>query len=523
MTDVLTEVAPPPPGPTRAERAWPWEALAIILAGFVLRALGFLSDRSLWLDEAYLALNIMERDFAGLLRPLRHGQTAPVGFLLLEEAATRLLGSGERALRLVPFVAGVASLPLFWQLARRCLRPREAVFALGLFAILYPLVYYSSEVKQYSLDVAVALAILLSALAVLREDRFRPGRYVALALVGALAVWLSHPAVFVLAGVGAVLLVSPGDASRRRWLAAAGLLWGVCFVANYFLFLRGIKAEGDLHLFWQNRFLRWPTSPGAIRQDLELLLQPFTRVLGFGESGLAALAFAVGLVSLYGRDRRLFWLLIAPFFPALLASLLRLYPFASRPILFTAPLFLVMIAAGVGHVLRLPGRGARLLGWVFVGLLLLKPAETAARTYARPPGREEMRQVLEYLAPRVRPGDVVWVNDRGQYAFRYYVHHRGGYGRIASLGPVIGQGTDGPHKARRIREEIALLAGKPRVWFVLAPVARSDDGANGRALALVLLDGAGRRLDEREAVGASAYLYDLSRPPVSAEGRAAPR
>nr|CAA9221785.1 hypothetical protein AVDCRST_MAG63-537 [uncultured Armatimonadetes bacterium] len=529
MADVLVEadspqLAVPGPAPRRVPDRWIWAALAIMLIGFALRLAGFLSNRSLWLDEAYLALNLMQRDFGELLQPLSYRQAAPVGFLLAADAATLLLGSGEQALRFVPLLAGLASLPLFWLLARRCLPAPEALGALGLFAGLPPLVYYASELKQYSLDVAVALAILLSGQSVLQGDRFRARRYVILALVGAAAVWFSHPAVFVLGGVGAALFLCAKDVRGRRALLIVGALWAACFLANYLLFLRGIRDQGELHSSWQGRFLRWPVSPGAIRQDLELLLQPFTVVLGFAEYGLAALAYAAGLAALFRRDRRLFWLLAAPFFPAFLASLLRLFPFASRPILYTAPLFLLPIAAGLGRLWRSPGFGGRFVSGVFLFLLLHGPAVATVKDFLRPKGREEMRGVLAYVSPRLRPGDTVWVNDRGRIAFRYYVRYRG-FGEFTALDPVFGRGIEGTgRKIDRVRQEMHSLAGRRRVWLIFSiPPEGTHDRIDARILALSALGGLGRQLDRREARGCFAYLYDLSGPSAPEPGRAAGR
>ena len=67
-------------GPTKFE----W---LIILFGTLLRLTQYLSNRSLWLDEANLALNIVNRSFLQLLKPLDNNQGAPIGFLMLERSA----------------------------------------------------------------------------------------------------------------------------------------------------------------------------------------------------------------------------------------------------------------------------------------------------------------------------------------------------------------------------------------------------------------------------------------------------
>ncbi|HAE59165.1 MAG TPA: hypothetical protein DCG54_06560, partial [Anaerolineae bacterium] len=98
-------------------------AALLIGMGLVLRLRQYLSGRSLWLDEAMLALNIVERDFWGLLKPLDYDQGAPLGFLLLEKLTISLLGNGELTLRLPSVIAGCLALVFFYLLLRHFLSP----------------------------------------------------------------------------------------------------------------------------------------------------------------------------------------------------------------------------------------------------------------------------------------------------------------------------------------------------------------------------------------------------------------
>src|SRR5437588_10929378 len=70
-------------------------AVAIVLAGCGIRAASLFVGRALWIDEAMLANNIVNRDFGGLMRPLAHDQAAPRGFLFVEKAMTLVLGKGD--------------------------------------------------------------------------------------------------------------------------------------------------------------------------------------------------------------------------------------------------------------------------------------------------------------------------------------------------------------------------------------------------------------------------------------------
>ena len=65
-------------------------ALAAILLGTVLRLRHWMSGRSLWLDEAYLALALAERGWSTLHLPLGYDQMAPLGFLALTNRGLRI-------------------------------------------------------------------------------------------------------------------------------------------------------------------------------------------------------------------------------------------------------------------------------------------------------------------------------------------------------------------------------------------------------------------------------------------------
>ena len=116
-----------------APPAWvPW---VIITVGLAIRLILYLKNRSIWLDESMIALNILDRSFVALLHPLDHYQYAPVGFLMTVKAATTLFGGSEYALRLVPLLFGSASLLLFHRVSGKLMKPAAANIALGLYAL----------------------------------------------------------------------------------------------------------------------------------------------------------------------------------------------------------------------------------------------------------------------------------------------------------------------------------------------------------------------------------------------------
>ena len=84
---------------------------AILLLGLGLRFYFYLMGRSLWDDETHLALNFMDHGFARLFKPLDYIQIAPILFILAEKAIASVFGYGELALRALPFICSVLSLP----------------------------------------------------------------------------------------------------------------------------------------------------------------------------------------------------------------------------------------------------------------------------------------------------------------------------------------------------------------------------------------------------------------------------
>src|SRR5438105_8851772 len=96
-------------GPEERRGNWPrwatWAGWSIGLLGTAVRVRGYLFNRAVWLDEAHLALNIVNRSMGGLFKPLDHEQGAPFGFLVVEKLAVICFGNNELALRLVPMLA----------------------------------------------------------------------------------------------------------------------------------------------------------------------------------------------------------------------------------------------------------------------------------------------------------------------------------------------------------------------------------------------------------------------------------
>lgn len=478
----------------------PWTLVAI---GIVLRLRQYLFDRSLWLDEAFLALDISHESFAQLGRLLRYGQAPPIGFAATEKCVVTFLGNSEYALRLVPLLAGAAAVFLFYLAAKATLRRTGATVALALFAISGPLVYYSSETKSYSVDVLVAVGLYVLALP-MEDMKWKRSRSVWLGIVGATTIWFSHPAVFILAGIG--LTLSIASVTRRQWatfrsLVFPFLLWIVSFGACYWLILRHEVHNTILLRYWQAAFAPFPPhSYSDIAWYANTLFDVFASPAGLAAAGLAVALFIIGCGSLLKRRKIVFFLLVTPVALTLAASAIHRYPFRGRLILFLVPTLLLFAAEGVDYLKD--KSSSRLASAAVMVVLFFTPTLSAVHHLVKPETREEIRPVLQYIRRRAMAGDLLYLYHPSSYAFRYYDERD----RIPGLTVIRGQSLTGNWD--RDAADISRLRGHRRVWILFSHV-RTEDGTNEESLLLHLLSEIGKQRASFHAPGAATYLYDL--------------
>ena len=176
---------------------------------------------------------------------------------------------------------------------------RAALVALVLFAFSDDLIYYASEFKPYSLDLAFGLAITLMTSAALgRTPSTRVVVWMAILL--AAAPWFSFVSAFVVAGCGMVLVLDALLAGRGRtallWLAM-GLGWLANFAIAYQASHALLVPETTMYRFWDFAFLPLgipPTRDGLLR-SAGLLLEVFVNPLNLLAPGGSPLGVVLPL------------------------------------------------------------------------------------------------------------------------------------------------------------------------------------------------------------------------------------
>jgi hypothetical protein len=422
---------------------------AIALAAAALRLRGM--ERPLWLDEAWVANSLLADSWRGMFFYDSWLQTSPPLFLLLARGAAGALGAANWALRLLPWLFGLAALACFAMFARRILRPAFAVLAAAVFAFSAPAIEHSRELKQFSAELLAATSLLW--LACEAAVRARPASLRLVLAATAAAPCLGYGSVFFLPGIFATqtgLLgprprrpaPPPAAGSSRRLAAriAAGAAMAAVGAAAGFLLLTHVRGNTSpvLHEFWfgdGDKFAgNQAASPAYFAGNLLSVLPGaavFLSSLGgvIAASVIAALILLSGLLAAWRDGRlaeavRLAALCAAPMALMLAASLLKLYPWTDRTCLAMLPCLAVWLAFSLEAMWR---AGA---AWTVAGglgaVLLAAPALTDAARQAVTPiqAREDMAAAVEFLASSAASADLIYVHTSAREAFRLYSRAR---------------------------------------------------------------------------------------------------
>jgi hypothetical protein len=402
-----------------------------LLLGLSLRAYHYLRQPPVWHDEAALIVNVIDKDYAELLGPLRFDANGPPLFLWLERAVYLTLGDSPLALRLIPFVASCTSLALVAYLARRILPQAAVPWAVLLFACSEQMLWHTCEAKPYAVDVFVA--VLLATVYCVLANRPLAIRILALTMLAPIALLISYPAALVYGG----LLATLGFAAwrQRSWSAWVLLVLLVVIVAACFGWVALVPGRAQqtpalvstwTHCFadWQHA---WTIPTWAFLSFLEVCrycCKPLGQTL--------AVLLVIGGSWLWRRGQRdVVLMLTVPILLALVAALAHRYPFGGvRVMAYAAPAVILQIAAGVQPT----------LGWLWtrfrpgvavVLLLLFMPVAVAGQRVIFPWQSADPAGAARYVEAHRLSSDRVIGND---WTHSYYFHHLGGQFATAENG-----------------------------------------------------------------------------------------
>jgi hypothetical protein len=421
-------------------------------------------DRSLWLDEAWVANSVLEPTISDTVYYRDWLQTSPPLFLLLMRFVVGILGVSNEAFRVIPALFGFFSVILMALSAARLLRPSFSLVAVSLFVFCPSVVYYSHEAKQYSTDVFVSLMLISLGLVYLSKPSktnlyFWLGSFLLLSFVSYQAV-LFIPGMCLATILAAVQRPrsSSNEKPRVGWLEplVVVIFGSIASSINYLFFILPNK-QPQLDAWFQLDSLRqahfWSVLLFELRRLPDLASLLFLREV-YWRSDLIALKSLLVLVMLVGVGG-LFWsgrtsagrvnstiaaFLAMPIVCLFFLNALAIYPIGiARVMLYLLPCIIILFVYGlqaisvrldsvVAKALNL-GRGghltnplALLSSLLLVLLFLPSNSENGLSSLIHHEPIEASEHAIRYLAERVEQSDVVYIHASMREQFKLYSH-----------------------------------------------------------------------------------------------------
>lgn len=420
--------------------------IALLALTLVLGLYGI--ERSLWLDEAWVANSVNAPTLGGMFYYPNWLQTSPPLFLLIARAAVKVFGLSTVVLRSVPVVLSLLAVWAMLAAARRAVSPPFAVLATAILAFHPTVVEYFRSFKQYGGEVAASSLVLWAAVTYLKQPQRRQF-YILLGVVIA-AMTLSYPTVFLLPGLIAAVAVG----HRARAITLAGIAGAVLAILYWFLVRPNYTPA--LRAYWMS--------------DPETLLAPGT---------IAAVVFCV-VAGLRAMSRPWNWIAIILLSPCVLlfaSEVMGWYPASPRTQLFVRPCFLLLLAMNLEDLVtftrwrRAPVDAAVILATAVVMFLGVRKQFHEGRFQPE----EDMSGAVRYLRKNVAPSDLVLVHPSLREGFLLYTAIQGWTAKPVIYGDTgwpccprgrpAGQDISTPEKIRRDLDARIPRDFQGRIWL----------------------------------------------------------
>ena len=396
--------------------------LLFIFLSFVLALVNFFHFRSLWLDEASLALNIVNKPIKELLKPLDYDQVAPIGFLMVEKGFSSIFGNTDWSLRIFPLLLFFPSVYLMYKLALIIFREKSfALFAAAFFSLSYYPLYYSTEVKQYMGDVFISLIITISTLMFSKTDGKK--YWVFYALIGIISVWFSNISVILLFSSGLYFLYQ-NRKKKQNYLGVIKVLgsWVISFFCYYILFVYNHPSQQYMVEYWSNANAFLPQNI----LSMEFILALYNKLIELIKLFHYRLFIIFILISILGfffllRKRiEILFIIIFPIILHLILSYLKLYPFHGRLIFYQYPfLILIFVSCFFLFYTLLRPKFQPLAIYLLVIPLLLNILNLFHNNNF-PFEKEEIKQSLSQLNTDLEDGDKIYIYHSSIRPFTFY-------------------------------------------------------------------------------------------------------
>jgi mannosyltransferase len=488
----------------RAPRLASAEVAAAVALTAVAAALRFarLGAQSFWYDEAVSAQLARASVWELATGAVRDHGNPPLHSVLLH-LWSAAFGTTDAALRALSAALGAATIPLFFVLARRLVRPDAALLATGLLAAAPFQIYLGQEARTFALTtfLAVAATLLLARAA---EARSRPARWIAYGVAAFALPYAHYVAGFLLVAHAVwVFAVHRRDLSVVRGAACAWTFSAALFATWIPAFLAQLGTPGNLARSEDSWHLHLLATPLVWATGTTLTWKGDTSALRLVLAGSAAGALLGAVAWALVRARRgaplliVSWAAVPPSI-TVACSLLVAPIYNVRYLAWTAPAYYLLASIGLVQARRT----VRLTALAVVGVAAVA---SLARYHSRPV-KHEWRRTVSAIEARAATTDVVLFDqDTEQMSWeRYATRDLPGLRLLPSADASSLRGSRA--RGGPIEDLTRDVASHPRAWLVLS-------GHEGRRDARVqwFTQRGWAQADDFQARGIEALLF--VRPP----------
>lgn len=309
--------------------------IGLFIFGVYCRTKIYLTNSPFWVDEVMLGHSFIDRDLFGMFSPLDANQKAPPIFLCITYFIIKIFGFDELNFRIIPYVSGILSLVGFFFLVTDYINSKLGrILGYFLFVVSVPLIYYSVEFKPYSSDVLVCILLFLAYKHISLKNA-GVSKIIFYSAVSIFLVLLSFPMFFVIPSMVLAKFIEEKNISKRAILILICVL-----LAGLYLYLYDVHTFDFMQKFWFFSGTKKNTFKYMIGGTLGYFMNNFKNNFSYY---LVALNFAGLIVLLKDKfDKAILFICLISL--PLFTSLLLIYPFRERLVLYLLPIFIILIS-----------------------------------------------------------------------------------------------------------------------------------------------------------------------------------
>jgi hypothetical protein len=389
----------------------------ILPLGVLLSVIQFFYNRSLWLDEAFIANNLINRSFLELLHPLDDNQVAPILYLFLQKLMIVVFNYNELSFKILPLIFYIFSALLFYKIIHHYFsNDLVKILVFSIFSTNYVLIYYSSEIKQYIFDVFVTLWLYNLSIKLLEHKNHK-----FICFAGIVSIFLSNVSVIVLFTCWLFLFynyfINKNNSFKK--LILIGFIWTVFFGIYYFAFIHNHPTKAYMLDYWLKAGAFMPYSPFDSLVYI-FLGQKIDMIFGGLLSNVYWIGFIFSIIAfifiLIKRKISLLILLFCPIITHLILSAFKLYPFSSQVTTYLTLIIIILIGYGFYILLKLFPKMNHLIVALIIPIIFF----TRFIINDFPLEKEEIKKAFNIIEQNISKKDKIYVYYASIPAFNFY-------------------------------------------------------------------------------------------------------